>query len=139
MLPNISTSSVMQDTPTCCQKLLINQPTCDNCYIITNYNRPWLYTPIHSASIACSYLIVNHNQSWLITKTDVWSFQWPYHELIWWTKWHKYFFIMAVINKHQNDQWLQRHSIPFRMVIAYWFKYRGRSYLLSDSLLWLLK
>jgi len=39
------------------------------------------------------------------------SFQWPDHELIWWTKWHEYFFIMSVINQHQNDQWLQCHSV----------------------------
>jgi len=44
-------------------------------------------------------------------KTNVWSFQWADYELIWWTKWHEYFFMASVINKHQNDQWLQCHSV----------------------------
>jgi len=127
MLPNIFAGSVMQDTPTCCQQWLINPPTHDNCYIITNYNHPRQYTPTYDASIACGYLIANHNHSWLIKNTNVWSFQWADHELIWWTKWHKYFFIMSVINKHQNDQWLQCHSVSLHMVIKYWFKYGGIS------------
>ena len=33
------------------------------------------------------------------------------HELIWWTKWHDYFLMVFVINKHQNDQWLQYHLL----------------------------
>jgi len=41
----------------------------------------------------------------------MWSFQWADHELIWWTKWHEYFFIVSVINTHQNDLWLPCHSI----------------------------
>ena len=61
--------------------------------------------------IACGYLIANHNHSWLIKNTNVWSLQWADHELIGWTKWHKYFFIVSVINKHQNDEWLQWHSV----------------------------
>ena len=107
MLPNISASSVMQDKPACCQYWLINPPTRDNCYIVTNYNRPWPYTLTHAASIACGYLIASHNHSCVITNTNVWSFQWADHELIWWTNWHEHFFIISVINKHQNDQWLQ--------------------------------
>ena len=74
MLPNISAGSVMQDTLTCCQLLLINPPTRDNCYSVTNCNRPWPYTPPHDSSIAFSSLIANHNHSWLITNTNVWSF-----------------------------------------------------------------
>jgi len=94
-----------------------NPLTRDNCYIGTNYNRSRLYAPTHNASIGCGYLIANHNHSCLIKNTNMWSFQWADHELIWWTKWHGYFFIMSVINKHQNDQWLQCHSVSCTLLL----------------------
>ena len=98
------------------------------------------------ASIAYAYLIANHNRSWIITNTNVWSFQWADHELIWWTKWHEYFFIASVINKHQNDQWLQCHSISYARLLniglntevyLYGLKMRDTAYRhVTDSIVW---
>jgi len=102
--------------------MIIIPSTRENCYNVSNYQRSWPYRPTPDAYIACGYIIATHNHSWLIIN----------HELTWWTKWHEYFFIRSAINKHQNDQWFQCHSIPLRTVIV---EVKVTWYQNSDSLL----
>ena len=85
------------------------------------------------AFIACCYLIANHNHSWLITNINVWSIKWADHELIWWTKWHEYFFIMSVINKHQTAYLydLKMRDSHYRYVTYSIFRHSRLSKILS--------
>jgi len=106
---------------------MVNYPT----YLLyRNQLQPSL--TIHTAKWCFCYLWLAHSQSQSFManyKHKCVVFQLADHELIWWTKWHEYFFIMSVINKHHNNQSLQCHSVSLGTAIEYWFKYGGKSYL----------